>query len=72
MTKNPQFHGRVKHIDINISIRQQVTQGTIELQYCPTAEMVADKLTKDLHSCETSCKLRDMSAWIDGILMIIK
>ncbi len=57
MTKNPQFHGRAKHIDIKHHfIHEQVTQGTITLKYCTTTEMVADILTKGL-SCETFCKL---------------
>ena len=43
MAKNPLFHGRAKHIDIKHHfIRQQVTQGTIVLQYCPREMMVAD------------------------------
>ena len=49
MTKNPQYHGRAKHIDIKHHfIRQQVAQGTIALEYCPTIEMTADILTKGL------------------------
>ena len=43
MTKNPQFHGHAKHIDIKHHyIRQQVAQGMIMLEYCPTDEMTAD------------------------------
>lgn len=58
MTKNPQFHGRAKHIDIKHHfIREQVAQGVITLEYCPTTEMTADILTKGL-SRETFCKLR--------------
>ena len=65
MTKNPQFHGRAKHIDNKHHfIRQQVNQGTIVLQYCPTAEMVADILTKGLGR-ETFCKLRDMTGMME-------
>ena len=49
MAKNPQFHGRAKHIDIKHHfIRDQVSIGSIELQYCPTNEMLADVLTKGL------------------------
>ena len=49
MAKNPQFHGRAKHIDIRHHfIREQVSDGIIELKYCPTQEMVADMLTKGL------------------------
>ena len=49
MTKNPQYHGGAKHIDIKHHfIRQQVAQGTIALEYCPTIKMTADILTKGL------------------------
>lgn len=49
MAKNPQFHGRAKHIDIKHHfIREQVSAGSIELKYCPTQEMLADVLTKGL------------------------
>ena len=40
MTKNPQFHGRSKHISIKYHfIRDQVDKGIVELKYCPTKEM---------------------------------
>ena len=49
MTKNPQFHGRSKHISIKYHfIRDQVSKGIVELKYCPTKEMVADMMTKGL------------------------
>ena len=50
MTKNPQFHGRAKHIAIKYHfIREQVQNGTIKLKYCPTSQMLADILfTKGL------------------------
>ena len=65
MTKNPQFHGRAKHIDIKHHfIRQQVAQGTIVLEYCPTVEIVADILTKGF-SCKTFCKFRNMSGMVE-------
>jgi len=61
LAKNPQFHGRAKHIGIRYHfIREQVEKGTVELQYCPTEEMVADMLTKGL-SRERFIKLRLMS-----------
>ena len=56
MTKNPQFHGRAKHIAIKHHfIREQVGNGPIE--YCPTNEMLADMFTKGL-SREQFGKLR--------------
>ena len=49
LSKNPQSHGRSKHIDIRYHfIREQVTNRTIELKYCETGNMVADMLTKGL------------------------
>ena len=60
MTKNPQFHGRSKHISIKYHfVRDQVTDGTIKVEYCPTTEMIADMLTKGL-SKEQFTKLRRM------------
>ena len=36
MTKNPQFHGRSKHIAIKYHfVRDQVGKGTVKLKYCP-------------------------------------
>ena len=43
IAKNPQFHGRVKHINIKYHfIREQVNNNIIELRYCQTSEMIAD------------------------------
>ena len=51
MTKNPQFHGRAKHIGINFHfIRELVSDGTVQLRYCPTEDMIADMLTKGISS----------------------
>ena len=49
MTKNPQFHGRTKHIAIKYHfIREQVNDGTTTAQYCSTEIMLADMFTKSL------------------------
>ena len=64
MTKNPQFHGKAKHIAIKYHfIREQVSNGTVKLQYCPIREMIADMFTKAL-SRERFCKLQDMAGII--------
>lgn len=61
MAKNPQFHGRSKHIAIKYHfIREQVCNNTVELQYCRTNDMIADMLTKGLHA-EQFAKLRRMA-----------
>ena len=68
MTKNPQFHGRAKHISIKHHfIRQQVAQGSIVLEYCPTHKMTADILTKGL-SREDFCKHRNNSGVKEQIM----
>ena len=47
ITKNPQCHGRTKHIAIKYHYtRGEVVKGTVKLKYCPTNEMLADVLTK--------------------------
>ena len=49
MTKNPVNHGRDKHIDIKYHhIRNEVKFGQVEIEYCETAKMLADLLTKGL------------------------
>lgn len=49
LVENPEFHQRTKHIDVKHHfIRGQVEKGSIELNYTPTDEMVADGLTKPL------------------------
>ena len=49
MSKNPVFHGRTKQIDIQYHfIREAVVNGTIELEYCNSENMVADIFTKAL------------------------
>ena len=51
LAKNPGFHARSKHIDIQYHFIRQHTDpdtGTITLEYCPTDDMTADILTKGL------------------------
>ena len=60
MTKNPQFYGRAKHIDIKFHfIREQVESEVVALKYCPTENMLADVLTKGV-SRDRFCKLRNL------------
>uniref|UniRef100_A0A1X7UD12 Reverse transcriptase Ty1/copia-type domain-containing protein n=1 Tax=Amphimedon queenslandica TaxID=400682 RepID=A0A1X7UD12_AMPQE len=49
ISRNPQYHRKVKHIDIKYYfIREQVHNLNIELQYCCTSKTIADMLTKGL------------------------
>ena len=49
LAKNPQVHGRTKHIDIKYHfIRDMVDTGRIKLTYCASEDMIADMLTKGL------------------------
>ena len=59
MTRNAQFHGRAKHIAIRHHfVREKVSEGVVELKYCPTDRMIADMLTKGL-SCAVFERLRN-------------
>jgi hypothetical protein len=43
------YHARIKHIDIRHPfIHQVIASSTIDIVYCPTADMTADILTKAL------------------------
>ena len=49
IAKNPVVHARTKHIDIRYHyIREAVQNGTINLCFCPSENMIADLLTKPL------------------------
>jgi hypothetical protein len=49
MTRNPQFHKRSKHIDIQFhAVREQVHKGEIIVESCRSHNQTADVLTKPL------------------------
>ena len=51
LTKDHQYHARIKHIDIHFHFIHWVMENRkICLIYCPTADMVADTLMKALLS----------------------
>ena len=65
---NPEYHAGTKHIDIQYHfVRNCVEDRSTRLKYCPTAEMVANGLTKGLGP-ERQRKLGralGMSVWKD-------
>ena len=49
-TRNEADHNRTRHIDTRYHmIRDNVKKGNIDVNICPTTEMVADIMTKDLN-----------------------
>ena len=55
LSKNPKDHPRTKHIDVKYHyVRETIENKSIDLLYCPTADMLADVMTKGLpkHSFE--------------------
>jgi len=47
LSKNAVNHQRSKHIDIRYHfIRTQVNNGAVMIRYCPSADMIADVMTK--------------------------
>ena len=49
LTKDPRYRSRTKHIDIQWHfVRDQVETGTVQFEWIPTRDMVADGLTKAL------------------------
>ena len=49
LSKNPEYHARTKHIDIQHHfIREVIEMKQVELEYCETGKMVADIFTKPL------------------------
>lgn len=60
LVRNPVTSGRSKHIALRFNfVRDQILDGNIEVVYCPTADMVADLLTKMLAKPQ-HCRLRAM------------
>ena len=49
LTENPCFHDQSKHIEIQVHfVHEQVPAGEVQMLYCPTSDMAADILIKNL------------------------
>ena len=49
LAKNPTHHAKTKHVDVQLHfIRDHIEKGTINIEYCPTEDMLADLMTKGL------------------------
>lgn len=49
IAQNPSHYGRTKHFSvITLFVRERIAFGDVHLEYCPTADMTADVLTKGL------------------------
>src|SRR5258706_15978720 len=59
LAENPIFHARSKHIEVRQHwMHEKTRDGTIQLEYVPTVDQVADIFTKLLNS-EKFRKFRD-------------
>lgn len=63
MSKNPVCRQRSKHVDIKYHfVRSAHTEGKISIEYCPTADMIADILTKPV----TKAKFENFKRYLFG------
>ena len=55
LAKNPEFHKRTKHFDIRYHyVRKKFDDGQVNLEYCPTQDMLADIMTKPIVAAKFS------------------
>jgi len=49
VANNPPHHAKTKHVDVQLHfIRDHIEKGTVNVEYCPTDDMLADVMTKGL------------------------
>ena len=49
LSRNPRFHNRTKHIDVAFHfIRERIASNDVKVVYCPSNDMLADIMTKEL------------------------
>ena len=59
ISRNPKHHDRTKHIDVcHHFVRERVASSEIAVVYCPTGDMIADVMTKELGAVKFN-KFRD-------------
>ena len=60
LAKNDEYHSGTKHIDVcHHFVRERVLSKEIDVQYCPTEQMIADIMTKGLSKISFE-KIRSM------------
>lgn len=58
LARNPEFHARTKHIDIQYHfVREAIDRHLVDFEFVPTAEQAADGLTKALPAVKFNCFL---------------
>lgn len=58
LARNPEFHARTKHIDIQYHfVREAIDRRLVDFEFVPTAEQAADGLTKALPAVKFNCFL---------------
>jgi len=63
LAKTLRYHAKTKHVDVQLHfIQDHVKKGTINVEYCPTENMLADLMTKGL-TCERQ-------KWLLGLMGI--
>ena len=69
LSTNPKNQAKTKHIDIEFHfIREKIKNCEIQLEYCPSEDMIADMLTKPFGRVKYK-KFRDLMCVTNGLLL---